>query len=1309
MIASFPDDRVVASKVAVWIAAATVCFAFASVRIAQAQSQWADDFKAYPVHRAKVTDVEATLANVLPPGSQIAADTQTNQIWVRGSTQAHQIAQNTISSIDRPAQQESGPALSPPVLKNYTARPGEAAPLAARWNAEFGNTPGVRIVADERTSQVLVVAPPEIHAAIARGPVTDRATPLVAPAGTQPYPAVGPPAAPVAPQLAPATPVAGYREVILRQSAADRIEYLMAEMLGQRFVPLGSPTPGTTAYRLQLADRGGALTITLDRRANRVRIEGPQAAAASCAQLVSLLDASPQSPAEMTRVVPLNGVRPADMQRTIEAIRAGNVVRSPQPDSGAARPSGAASLVSTLYQPAESGAAGAQGAATPPPAATPQAPSGDEGGLIGPVEIEHLEGTDMLVIKGSQRDVEKVIQMIRQIEQLSVETEPSIEVYPLRQANCVALAELVKQLYADVFAPRQGSVSITALVKPNALLLIGRPESVTTVIDLVKRLDVPVRPETQFRVFRLQHAAAQNAAAMIQGLYQAEQGEEERPGLAARVVVTADVRSNSLIAQAGPRDMQEVAEMIVRIDTPTSDAVNELRLFQLKNTLATDLVQTLQGAISAAAGPAAGAAASAVPTGAPGAEAPTATTGGGQQRSTTLRFLTVDVEGKQQLRSGILSDVQITADARANTLLVSAPAETMPLLDALIRRLDQPPVAEAEVKVFTIVNGDAGTLREMLEGLFGQQPAAGEPGVRTAATAGETSLVPLRFAVDQRTNSIIASGTVGDLSVVEAILLRLDESDVRKRRSTVIRLKNSFAPDVAEAINDYLTDEQDAAQVTTDLLNPFEQVDRRVVVVPEQVSNSLIVSATPEYYEEILALVEKLDSRPPMVMIQVLIASVNLNNTDEFGVELGLQDSILFDRSLLGDLQKTTTSTQTPQGNTVVTTTQEIIQAATNTPGFLFNNQQLGNSGADKALLNPSRVGTQGLAHFDVGRINNELGYGGLVLAASSESVSMLVRALKESRRLEVLSRPQVMTLDNQPAFILVGERVPRVIGTSTTEAGLIQNQITLEDVGLILGVTPRISPDGLVVMEIDATSSELGAESEGIPISIAPNGDAIRSPRINTIQVQTTASAVDGQTVVLGGLITKSKNEVKRRVPYLSDIPVLGNLFRYDLDEGRRDELLIILTPHIVENEEDAMRVRQAEVARIHWCLSDVLELTGDGSLRGRSDEWRDSETSVIYPDGAPLPEDGPAVDPQSELVPSPDGYPSLVDPAANVPKSDGGNGAFSQTGGSRNLQQAGWWSEQPIRTTPLPAVSSPRPATALGPYPSADPENPR
>ncbi len=106
---------------------------------------------------------------------------------------------------------------------------------------------------------------------------------------------------------------------------------------------------------------------------------------------------------------------------------------------------------------------------------------------------------------------------------------------------------------------------------------------------------------------------------------------------------------------------------------------------------------------------------------------------------------------------------------------------------------------------------------------------------------------------------------------------------------------------------------------------------------------------------------------------------------------------------------------------------------------------------------------------------------------------------------------------------------------------------------------------------------------------------------------------------MVLGGLITKTRAETHRRVPFLSEIPILGHLFRYDNVQNRRTELLIIMTPRVVRTERDADIIKQVESARMSWCLADVIKLHGDGGFRGRSDEWTDAETIVVHPDLPP------------------------------------------------------------------------------------------
>src|SRR4029079_4517948 len=245
----------------------------------------------------------------------------------------------------------------------------------------------------------------------------------------------------------------------------------------------------------------------------------------------------------------------------------------------------------------------------------------------------------------------------------------------------------------------------------------------------------------------------------------------------------------------------------------------------------------------------------------------------------------------------------IVADPRTNSLIVSAGPRDVAEISALIQRMDTPGAA-AELKVFTVANGDATTLTDMLRSLF-SVPAASGGGGGGSNNQGEGGgisqggPVRMQFSVDPRTNSIIAVGSREDLVVVESILLRLDQGDLRERKTTVYRLNNAAAQFVAQALNQWLQTQRQAENQPELALSPFEQIEREVIVVPEGATNSLIISATPRFYEEVVRVVKELDERPPMVLIQVLIAQVQLNDTDQFGVELGLQDSVLFDRSLL--------------------------------------------------------------------------------------------------------------------------------------------------------------------------------------------------------------------------------------------------------------------------------------------------------------------------------------------------------------------------------------------------------------------------
>jgi len=145
------------------------------------------------------------------------------------------------------------------------------------------------------------------------------------------------------------------------------------------------------------------------------------------------------------------------------------------------------------------------------------------------------------------------------------------------------------------------------------------------------------------------------------------------------------------------------------------------------------------------------------------------------------------------------------------------------------------------------------------------------------------------------------------------------------------------------------------------------------------------------------------------------------------------------------------------------------------------------------------------------------------------------------------------------------------------------------------------------------------------VPIGTDSNGNPILSPQIPRTLAQTTVSARTGQTVILGGLISKDLEEVSRRIPYLADIPVLGRLFRFDTARNTRKELLIIMTPYLVTSDEQIDWINARETERMSWCVADIVNIHGPVPVSGNP-AFNSGGTPLIFPDLQP---GAPAVDP--------------------------------------------------------------------------------
>jgi type II secretory pathway component GspD/PulD (secretin) len=429
---------------------------------------------------------------------------------------------------------------------------------------------------------------------------------------------------------------------------------------------------------------------------------------------------------------------------------------------------------------------------------------------------------------------------------------------------------------------------------------------------------------------------------------------------------------------------------------------------------------------------------------------------------------------------------------------------------------------------------------------------------------------------------------MGDLLLGRGIGGKLTESVVHP-------LSHASAEEVANSINQFLTGQSaQSAGIGGD-----ESVPGGNRVVAEPTTNSLLIRGTPEEIAAVTSLILELDRGPREVLVQAVLVEVQLENTHEFGVELGFQDSVLFNRSVIDNLVTITETTTNPLG--VATTNQRIV-SQTAAPGFNFNNQPLGNNTA----ISPSTIGSQGLSGFGVGRVNGDLGFGGLVLSAGSDSVNVLLRALDANFDIDILSRPQIRTVENHEALIQIGQQVPVVDGVSITAVGSANPVIRQEQAGIILRVIPRISPSGRIIVAVDAEKSAFRlTPGTGVPIfTDATNGNVIEAPVKDITTANTTVSVQSGQTIVLGGMITEVNRTTNRKVPWLGDLPVIGRAFRYDLNNTARTELLVLLTPIQISDDGHAERLKHQEVARIRmppstWAFRDNVYGTSEFQIR--------------------------------------------------------------------------------------------------------------
>ncbi|MDB6130980.1 MAG: gspD, partial [Verrucomicrobiales bacterium] len=313
-------------------------------------------------------------------------------------------------------------------------------------------------------------------------------------------------------------------------------------------------------------------------------------------------------------------------------------------------------------------------------------------------------------------------------------------------------------------------------------------------------------------------------------------------------------------------------------------------------------------------------------------------------------------------------------------------------------------------------------------------------------------------------------------------------------------------------------------------------------------SNSLLVFANKQDLEMITNLVAKVDVLLSQVLIEAIIMEVTLDKGQTFGVNYLQHPKVFGDVSTAGGLRN--------------------------------NNLPFLGSVTNLASSLPS-----GFSYF--GQIGNNF--------------DISLAALANNNSVNVISRPRIQTTHAVQASFSIGTSVPYITGTQIGFNGTPSSQYQEKDVATRLDVTPYITPDGLVVMEISQTIDQLGA-----PTTI--DGNSV--PTINKREALSTVSVKDGETIMLGGFITSNKTKSRAGIPYLKDIPYLGALFRSNTDTMTRTELIVLIRPKVLPTAEAAALaaavdqnrlplVKKAEVENFEE--EKALRIKTDKELQGR------------------------------------------------------------------------------------------------------------
>ena len=654
-----------------------------------------------------------------------------------------------------------------------------------------------------------------------------------------------------------------------------------------------------------------------------------------------------------------------------------------------------------------------------------------------------------------------------------------MRVIPLKHVSAEDLVRELGPLYQRM--PRKSAkdgVDIGSNDRSNSLVVLSSEANFRATERLVASLDTEQAQEAVMESFTLKNAEAEDVAKQLQDLNKDPDsnsrfpfyifGSDPKGAGKKKLTVVSDRRRNTVIVQCPPTQMDSVRKLVEALDAPAGDESLAPSIFPLKYVSAVDIEDVLNELFL---------------------------------KKPTQRNISYENFGYSETRSGennvgrLYGKVSIISEPYSNTIIISANSkENLAIVEEILKKLDQPSQAgETTVRV-GLKFAKAPIVANSLNILFAK---GGAPPLRQQNQPGQPNPVP---QANQNNQTKSTSSINFDL-----------EQETKE---------DGYYPWLGGTPETTRTaDGRNVTRSVSDLVG-------RVRVVPDQRSNSLMISANAHFLSQVLKLVEELDAPTASVLIEARIVEVSSDFMDKLGVRWSPDGSKVF--------------TASDYDNSILAHT-----GAQYTKGF----------GGTTSVNNnpPASAGTMidALASLRSG------------VLSSSISMDYLVQFLKENTEATVLAEPQINIEDNEMGKLFVGQQVPFIDNSvvSPSVGQLNQSQsFSYKDVGVVLEVTPHINNTGDVALKIHAESS-----------SIVPGQTLFGGAIIDTRNFKTDLTAKSGDTLVLGGIIQKQVSDTLRKTPFLGSIPGLGWAFKKKDKTVHEVELMVFLRPKIVRNREDA------------------------------------------------------------------------------------------------------------------------------------------